>query len=115
MKLILPQSKKPVSQATPNQDTLPVPFETLEMLYQETLRRLEAKGVGDPAWLNNLDLDDPAYNEAKDRLNRVWLEALEGRATLEEFKEALAHYEEVVLNSARPRVEVQGGYFEAGF
>ena len=105
---------RPQEATAPGTATHPIPFETLEALDREALGRLSVRGMEDLTWLDSIDFNSPSYNEAKDRLNEVWLKCLVGKATLEEFKESLAHYEQVVLNSVRPRVEVQGGHFEAG-
>lgn len=75
----------------------PIPFETLEALHKEVLDRLDAREGADPARLDGIDFDSPAYNQAKDRLNQVWLGCLEGKATVADFREALAQYEQVVL------------------
>lgn len=100
--------RRPVGKApSPNRATQAVPFETLESLYQEVKDRLDAVGVD---W-DNANFNTPGYNEVKDRLNETWLKCLEGRASVEDFKEALAQYEEVVLADTGPRVETQGGLF----
>lgn len=93
------------------ENTQGVPFEILEALHKEVLDRLDARGVADPAWLDGIDFNAPAYSQVKDRLNQVWLKCLEGGTTLEEFKRVLADYKEVVLADTGPRVETQGRLF----
>lgn len=92
--------RRPVGKAlASSQATQGIPFETLEGLYREVLDHLDKKGVENPAWLDGTDFNCPGYNEAKDRLNGTWLACLEGKTRLEDFKEALATYEQSLERS----------------
>ncbi|OGP65588.1 MAG: hypothetical protein A3K22_03525 [Deltaproteobacteria bacterium RBG_16_42_7] len=64
----------------PKQD--PIPFEVLRDLYLATFNRI--------GWKVGL-MDKP-----EDRLNEIWLKAMEGQASIEDFKRTLAEWEKLI-------------------
>ena len=64
-----------------------IPFEVLRDLYLATFNRT--------GWIIGL-MDRPEVMQAEDRLNEIWLDCMEGRATLEDFKRTLAEWEKLI-------------------
>ena len=64
-----------------------IPFEVLRDLYLATFNRT--------GWIKGL-MDRPEVMQAEDRLNEIWLDCMEGRATLEDFKRTLAEWEKLI-------------------
>lgn len=98
MKLILPQKKKQPPLATPDQDTQSlnsIPFEVLEGLFQKALDRANARCAENPDLLDKYDAEGDIG--ASKRLNLAWQGCLEGKATIEDFREAVAEWERAVL------------------
>ena len=65
----------------------PIPFEVLRDLYLATFNRT--------GWIIGL-MDRPEVMQAEDRLNEIWLDCMEGRASLDDFKTVLNKWEAVV-------------------
>ena len=65
----------------------PIPFEVLRDLYLATFNRI--------GWKVGL-MDKPEVTQGEDRLNEVWLDCMEGRAGLDDFKTVLNKWEAVV-------------------
>lgn len=61
-----------------------IPFEVLRDLYLSTFNRI--------GWKIGL-MARPEVQKAEDRLNGVWLEAMEGQTSLENFKATLKEWE----------------------
>lgn len=108
------QSTHSVPQATPSMDTLSVPPETLERIFQECLADLNRRtlqglfGEANPAMLAQV-------NEAQARVDKTWQECLQGKASLESFKEAVARwYEAVVSLFSNTSPQAQGQRVEQG-
>ena len=64
-----------------------IPFEVLRDLYLATFNRT--------GWTQGL-MDRPEVGQAEDRLNEIWLDCMEGRASLDDFKTVLNKWEAVV-------------------
>ena len=65
----------------------PIPFEVLRDLYLEAFDRT--------GWIIGL-MARPEVVQAEDRLNEIWLDCMEGRASLDDFKTVLNKWEAVV-------------------
>ena len=78
-------AKKVVTERRIATSTQPVPFETLEAVFQEALDRVNARCVEDPSLLDRYDAEGDA--RASNNLNQVWKVCLEGKATLNLFFE----------------------------
>ncbi|MFZ5988079.1 MAG: AAA family ATPase [Bacillota bacterium] len=63
-------------------------------LYKKALARLEID-----VDLDKLEKHYPKIKEAENRLNEVWKAGREGKATIEEFKEALDNWEDLMMKS----------------
>ena len=74
----------------PKQD--PLPFEVLRDLYLATFNRI--------GWKVGL-MDKPEVTQAEDRLNEVWLDCMEGRAGLDDFKAILKEWEGIISGAIR--------------
>lgn len=70
----------------------PIPFETLKSLYLEAFNRI--------GWTQGL-MARTEVIKAEDRLNEVWLECMEGRASLEDFKQTLNEWELTISKVTR--------------
>ena len=75
-----------------------VPFETLEAVFQEALDRVNDRCVEDPSLLDRYDAEGDT--KASNHLNQVWEACLEGKATLRDFREAVAAWERAVLSGS---------------
>lgn len=65
----------------------PIPHDTLKTLYMEAFNRI--------GWTQGL-MARPEVIQAEDRLNEAWLECMEGKAALDDFKRTLAEWEGVI-------------------
>ena len=74
---------------------LSVPYETLEAVFQEALDRVNARCVEFPDLLDRYDAEGD--NRASNHLNKVWKACMEGKANLEDFREAVKAWEKAVL------------------
>ena len=88
-------AKKVVTERRIATSTQPVSFETLEAVFQETLDRANTRCVEDPSLLDRYDAEGDT--RASNHLNQVWKACLEGKATLRDFREAVAAWERAVL------------------
>lgn len=76
--------------------THPVPHETLETIFQETLNDLNRRtldgllGEADPSKLFRVQ-------EAQARMDQVWKECLEGKAGLENFRQVVKQWHGAVI------------------
>ena len=70
----------------------PIPFETLKTLYLEAFNRI--------GWTQGL-MSRPEVIQAEDRLNQVWLDCMEGRASLLDFKETITGWEGIISGAIR--------------
>lgn len=61
-----------------------IPFDTLKTLYLDAFNRV--------GWKIGL-MARPEVTQAEDRLNEIWLEAMEGQTSLENFKATLKEWE----------------------
>ena len=85
--LLLEQGRiRPVSQ------NIPIPFDTLKNLYMDTFNRV--------GWAMGL-LARPGVIQAEGRLNQVWLDCMEGKASFEDFKTTLTEWEGVVSGAIK--------------
>ena len=70
----------------------PIPFEVLRDLYLATFNRT--------GWIIGL-MDRPEVMQAEDRLNEIWLDCMEGRAGLDDFKAILKEWEGIISGAIR--------------
>lgn len=79
---------------TPNQDPCPVPDVDLTAMYTvklEAIAKIYYESNGDYAWLKENNPD--AYgiiNESEDKLNKIWLQCLDGKSIIQDFEQALS-------------------------
>jgi len=69
-----------------------IPFEVLRDLYLATFNRT--------GWTQGL-MDRPEVGQAEDRLNEIWLDCMEGRASLDDFKAILKEWEGIISGAIR--------------
>lgn len=105
MRLILPK-KKPVPQATPSMDTLPVTPETLECIYGEVLNDLNRRTLD--GFLEGANPDMlTRVQKAQAGVDKTWQERLAGKASLEDFRLAVkAWHGAVIVLFASPQAQV---------
>lgn len=72
--------------------TPPIPFDTLKTIYLEAFNRI--------GWQSGL-MVRPEVIQAEDRLNEVWLECMEGQATIEKFKATLKEWEGIISGAIK--------------
>lgn len=77
----------------------PIPFEVLRDLYLDAFSRT--------GWQSGL-MARPEVQKAEDRLNEVWIEAMEGKTTLDDFKRTLTGWEAVISNAMTQKEAVNG-------
>jgi hypothetical protein len=77
------------------QTTKPISFDDLKTLYLDAFNRI--------GWQYGL-MARPEVQKAEDKLNQVWLDCMEGKATPEDFKDALKGWEGTISGVIRERV-----------
>lgn len=68
----------------------PIPYDTLKTLYLDAFNRI--------GWAQGL-MARPEVQKAEDRLNEVWLECMEGKASLDEFKKTISEWEGIITRA----------------
>ena len=69
-----------------------IPYEVLRDLYLAAFNRT--------GWTQGL-MARPEVTQAEDRLNQIWLDCMEGRATLDDFKAILKRWEGIISDAIR--------------
>ncbi|MBI3755393.1 MAG: hypothetical protein HY265_04430 [Deltaproteobacteria bacterium] len=64
-----------------------IPYDTLKTLYLAAFNHT--------GWIIGL-MARPEVTQVEDRLNQVWIQAMEGKASVEDFKETLTKWEGVI-------------------
>ena len=77
----------------------PIPYDTLKTCYLDAFNRT--------GWKIGL-MARPEVIEAEDRLNQIWLDCMEGKASMEDFKRTLNEWEGVISGAIRQVATLYG-------
>jgi hypothetical protein len=85
LKMWLPDTEKGIT---------PIPFDTLWRMFKDSLKHIE-KVCSLMIWDKGIK-QTPEYQRAMDKIDKTWLDCMQGKAGLKEYQDTLKEWQRVV-------------------